>query len=188
MTNNFPLESADAIAIPVRLLSSVAVVGRDNEPIYLRGDLCDCNAIIASSSSSSSSPTAAASSPKAVTTQHTAADGASSSVNTDDEDGNDAKNDDGGGEDNDDEGDGASPQSHGRRGESGNNSGKGLFGRIKGVVGRNNNSNDGKEGPDGILVPVRGWWHVRVTQSFPLSLPLSSRPAPCRSSPFAWPN
>ena len=29
--------------IPVRLLSSVAVVGRDNEPIYLRGDLCDCN-------------------------------------------------------------------------------------------------------------------------------------------------
>ena len=147
MTNNFPLESADAIAIPVRLLSSVAVVGRDNEPIYLRGDLCDCNAIIASSSSSSSSPTAAASSPKAVTTQHTAADGASSSVNTDDEDGNDAKNDDGG-EDNDDEGGGASPQSHGRRGGSGNNNGKGLFGRIKGVVGRNNNSNDAKEGSD----------------------------------------
>ncbi|KAL7489636.1 hypothetical protein ACHAW6_015324 [Cyclotella cf. meneghiniana] len=28
-------------AVPVRLLSSVAVVGRDNEPIYLRGDLCD---------------------------------------------------------------------------------------------------------------------------------------------------
>jgi hypothetical protein len=28
-------------SLPVRLLSSVAVVGRDNEPIYLRGDLCD---------------------------------------------------------------------------------------------------------------------------------------------------
>ena len=28
-------------SIPLRLLSSVAVVGRDNEPIYLRGDLCD---------------------------------------------------------------------------------------------------------------------------------------------------
>ena len=31
-----------ASCIPIRLLSSVAVVGRDNEPIYLRGDLCDC--------------------------------------------------------------------------------------------------------------------------------------------------
>ena len=33
--------SSSAPAIPVRLLTSVAVVGRDNEPIYLRGDLCD---------------------------------------------------------------------------------------------------------------------------------------------------
>jgi hypothetical protein len=33
-----------ASPISVRLLSSVAVVGRDNEPIYLRGDLCNTTA------------------------------------------------------------------------------------------------------------------------------------------------
>jgi hypothetical protein len=37
--------SSSAPAIPVRLLSSVAVVGRDNEPIYLRGDLCDVHVV-----------------------------------------------------------------------------------------------------------------------------------------------
>ena len=37
--------SSSAPAIPVRLLSSVAVVGRDNEPIYLRGDLCDVHEV-----------------------------------------------------------------------------------------------------------------------------------------------
>ena len=30
--------------LSIRLISSVAVVGRDNEPIYLRGDLCDVTA------------------------------------------------------------------------------------------------------------------------------------------------
>ena len=33
-------------SLSVRLLSSVAVVGRDNEPIYLRGDLCDTATIL----------------------------------------------------------------------------------------------------------------------------------------------
>eukprot|EP00573_Skeletonema_grethae_P000492 CAMPEP_0201688752 /NCGR_PEP_ID=MMETSP0578-20130828/2470_1 /ASSEMBLY_ACC=CAM_ASM_000663 /TAXON_ID=267565 /ORGANISM="Skeletonema grethea, Strain CCMP 1804" /LENGTH=345 /DNA_ID=CAMNT_0048173193 /DNA_START=66 /DNA_END=1100 /DNA_ORIENTATION=- len=33
--------SASSSSFPVRLLSSVAVVGRDNEPIYLRGSLSD---------------------------------------------------------------------------------------------------------------------------------------------------
>jgi hypothetical protein len=35
-----------ASPISVRLLSSVAVVGRDNEPIYLRGDLCNTAATL----------------------------------------------------------------------------------------------------------------------------------------------
>eukprot|EP00804_Cyclotella_cryptica_P025428 CCRYP_017194-RA/>CCRYP_017194-RA protein AED:0.03 eAED:0.03 QI:84/1/1/1/1/1/3/370/339 len=41
--NNTPSSSSSSTSwstIPIRLLSSVAVVGRDNEPIYLRGDLC----------------------------------------------------------------------------------------------------------------------------------------------------
>jgi hypothetical protein len=33
--------SLSAPTIPVRLLSSVAIVGRDNKPNYLRGDLCE---------------------------------------------------------------------------------------------------------------------------------------------------
>jgi hypothetical protein len=35
------LTTSSAMSLSVRLLSSVAVVGRDNEPIYLRGDLCN---------------------------------------------------------------------------------------------------------------------------------------------------
>ena len=42
LTMSSDLSAGPEWALPVRLLSSVAVVGRDNEPIYLRGDLCDC--------------------------------------------------------------------------------------------------------------------------------------------------
>jgi hypothetical protein len=34
-----------APTIPVRLLSSVAIIGQDNEPIYLQGDLCEVHVV-----------------------------------------------------------------------------------------------------------------------------------------------
>ncbi|KAK1748458.1 hypothetical protein QTG54_000397 [Skeletonema marinoi] len=46
-------ESNNTWSFPVRLLSSVAVVGRDNEPIYLHGSLSDS---IFSSPTAPSSP------------------------------------------------------------------------------------------------------------------------------------
>ncbi|EED91963.1 predicted protein [Thalassiosira pseudonana CCMP1335] len=51
-----PNKSPSWTSIPVRLLSSVAVVGRDNEPIYLRGGLCSDGASSTSASSPAGSP------------------------------------------------------------------------------------------------------------------------------------
>ncbi|KAL7538080.1 hypothetical protein ACHAXR_008280 [Thalassiosira sp. AJA248-18] len=121
MTNNFspPAESAAASAIPVRLLSSVAVVGRDNEPIYLRGDLCECCNTVTS----------------AATPQEST--GASSTVIAEDEDSNNEETCDATNSTGEDERSGvdddSSPGSNGNRGGK-----KGLFGRFKGKVGRNN--------------------------------------------------
>mmetsp|Transcript_22130 Transcript_22130/g.48134 ORF Transcript_22130/g.48134 Transcript_22130/m.48134 type:complete len:341 (-) Transcript_22130:402-1424(-) len=132
-----PSESAATAAIPVRLLSSVAVVGRDNEPIYLRGDLCDCNN---TSINSSSTPTSSAGA--AATRQEVQIAGdASSSVITDDEE-SEATTKIITGEGGSDE-DGDSLPSNNSQGGN-----KGLFGRFKGAVGMNNNNNDADDATD----------------------------------------
>mmetsp|Transcript_30567 Transcript_30567/g.56481 ORF Transcript_30567/g.56481 Transcript_30567/m.56481 type:complete len:364 (+) Transcript_30567:100-1191(+) len=114
MTNNQGYSSESATA--VRLLSSVAVVGRDNEPIYLRGDLCDCTTTISSPSAS----------PVAATTQQE--EGGIMSPGDD----NPSQENNEGSDAGDDDDDGSSPSND-------NRGGKGLIGRFKGVVGRNNN-------------------------------------------------
>lgn len=127
MTNN-PLSpspplhhgySSEATAA-VRLLSSVAVVGRDNEPIYLRGDLCDCTAMDES---------------RVVSNENK---NESTGEKNEESDPNRTLSGDGEGneDDDDDNDDSSSPFNN-------NRSGKGLLGRFKNAVGRNSgNSQD----------------------------------------------
>lgn len=123
---------ASSAAIPVRLLSSVAVVGRDNEPIYLRGDLCDYRVVGGQSSGAAAHPV-----PQNEDEGH--------AVVTEDEGGADADANEG----EDGNGDGVSPSNSGRKGGRGS-----LLGRIKGVVGRNSNedapmnANEEGDGPN----------------------------------------
>mmetsp|Transcript_21986 Transcript_21986/g.46238 ORF Transcript_21986/g.46238 Transcript_21986/m.46238 type:complete len:367 (-) Transcript_21986:54-1154(-) len=111
-------------AIPVRLLSSVAVVGRDNEPIYLRGDLCECI------STPAATPTASPNKhpDDSMTTIEASTEGAAG-VNDDHETGGPQKHKDGNvNEDGEGEKDGSTSTSS-------QNQKRGLFGRIKGAIG-----------------------------------------------------
>ncbi|KAL7545012.1 hypothetical protein ACHAWF_008385, partial [Thalassiosira exigua] len=124
--SNYPLPpEASAAAVPVRLLSSVAVVGRDNEPIYLRGDLCECDG--------------RAPAPPRREAAEEGAPPPPSVVSADEDDGAEG---DGGGEVEraEEEEEGVSPRSG-----QGSRGGKGLFGRIKGVVGMNGGGDDDAE-------------------------------------------
>mmetsp|Transcript_37479 Transcript_37479/g.79997 ORF Transcript_37479/g.79997 Transcript_37479/m.79997 type:complete len:351 (-) Transcript_37479:313-1365(-) len=115
MANNSPPQNGYFYesAAAVRLVSSVAVVGRDNEPIYLRGDLCDCTAL----GSMPSSATVAAANKNSI------------------EDNNNEEREVAGASSGDEDDDGGSPSDNSR-------GGKGLLGRFKGVVVRNNNAED----------------------------------------------
>ena len=116
-------------SFPVRLLSSVAVVGRDNEPIYLRGSLSDSSILLPSSSSSTPSSPAIDNnkSNAASKDEERAADWSGS----DEDDGGDNRNNNKGGE---------------SATEDNNSSSKpGLFGRIKGAIRKNDNEGDDDE-------------------------------------------
>ena len=124
--------------VPIRLLSSVAVIGRDNEPIYLRGDLCDCNNNNNTTNTNNNN----------VSPKQTGHDVVNKQSNDEDEEGGDKIDTNvvtedesyivnGGSSDDDDE----SSRNKGM-GASGSSNKKGLFGRIKGVVGRNNADDD----------------------------------------------
>lgn len=124
-----------AAAIPVRLLSSVAVVGRDNEPIYLRGDLCDCSSPSSSAVQQEIQAGGNTTAPSVVTvTEDEAEDSEANNIPSGDEDGED------------DTVDGSSPSNNSKEGTN-----KGFLGRFKGAVGMNANSNadeDDTEGAD----------------------------------------
>ncbi|KAL7459408.1 hypothetical protein ACHAWC_011612 [Mediolabrus comicus] len=125
MSNNNGAAAA-AWSFPVRLLSSVAVVGFDNEPIYLRGSLSDSSILL--------SPSAPAS--------PLSASGNNEKANNDDAK-DDERTDWSGSDDNnnnDDDGD-----------NNNDNKPGGLFGRIKGAVIRKNDGegDDVKEQPQG---------------------------------------
>lgn len=125
--------------VPIRLLSSVAVIGRDNEPIYLRGDLCDCNNNNNNTNTNNNN----------VSPKQTGHDVVNKQSNDEDEEGGDkigtnvVTEDEsyivnGGSSDDDD----AESSRNKGMGASGSSNKKGLFGRIKGVVGRNNADDD----------------------------------------------
>lgn len=120
--NNGAAAAAAAWSFPVRLLSSVAVVGRDNEPIYLRGCLSDSSILL----------------PPSVPASPLSASGNNKEANNDDAKDDDRTNwsgsDDNNNNDDDDDGD-----------NNNNSKPGGLFGRIKGAVIR---KNDGDEGDD----------------------------------------
>lgn len=127
-------QSNTTCSFPVRLLSSVAVVGRDNEPIYLRGSLSDS---IFSSSTAPSSPHAGNNDNINVDKKTTTAAAAAASAEeraewsgSDDEGGSNTYND------NKEGGESSSIV------EEDSSSKRGLFGRIKGAVIRKNDEGD----------------------------------------------
>lgn len=106
-------------SFPVRLLSSVAVVGRDNEPIYLRGSLSD--SIFSSSA--------------AATADEERAEWSGSDNEGDDNNNNEF-------------GDESSAAAAAASEENTPSSKPGLFGRIKGAVIRKNDEGDGDGAQD----------------------------------------
>jgi hypothetical protein len=119
---------------PVRLLSSVAVVGRDNEPIYLRGSLSEI-----AKSSAPSSPFST-SGPKKSFGHDTVAASSEAVDRADDWSGSDDNND--GCKINNEDGESS---------KEGNSSSKpGLLGRIKGAVSRRNDQGDELEHHDNL--------------------------------------
>ncbi|KAL7442548.1 hypothetical protein ACHAXM_008444 [Skeletonema potamos] len=117
-----------AQSFPVRLLSSVAVVGRDNEPIYLRGSLSDN---IFSSPSAPSSPLSNKKTDNKTPAAIASAEEQAQWSGSDDEGGNNKNNLD--------------PS---KAEENVSSSKPGLFGRIKGAVIRKNEEGDGDAAPD----------------------------------------
>lgn len=120
-TNNNNNGAATAWSFPVRLLSSVAVVGRDNEPIYLRGSLSDSSILL--------SPSAPAS--------PLSASGDNKKANNDDANEDERRTDWSGSDDNNNNDDGGDNNNDNKPG--------GLFGRIKGAVIRKNDRDEGED-------------------------------------------
>ncbi len=112
-------------AIPVRLLSSIAVVGRDNEPIYLRGDLCECI------STPATTPTTSPSKPEddIMTMEETPASERAAGADYDDVTGDHQRKIGGKGNE------GGKREKDGSTSPSSHNQKRGLFGRIKGAMG-----------------------------------------------------